>query len=891
VTPEAQLTRKWLKVIRDSGDDEQDRLVIRCGEAVALAERVKATSLDPTWAERLEGLSEAQVEDVRDATRIVLAWRGRWWRLFSPTYHRNKAVVHPLRPGAIGEVFWSSAEALWGHLEARSLRTRLRRMNEGLIPQAPFRQPDEHSQLRFPHLASKALEIAIWLSSAGRSRPWIGELLEASVAGSGRARLAELLAKTRVSLERAPIILKLREALDRLGSFLLPEGLEEPRRLIEGRRSITEWTKEVSEGLDSLQDLIALDLDRPRRDGLARAVLGALEDYERDLRAAHAQQLPEPPNHLPASEYGGWWQALVKFAASRLWQGACESEHPELIGITPDDHSEKVRQLRDLLERKRLMEAEAIRGHWAARQAARRNAPWTQMFALRGGKKNGGAKTLRQAVELSLPHGLLDMRPCWLANPASVSQIFPLRDNLFDLVIFDEASQCPIEQALPAIYRGKALIVSGDEKQLPPTNFFLTQWQKPDGDGSDEDDSDVEATDTPVEASARQLQQLGQEFMLSVEDLLQAAVGLFPHDAQAKLLVHYRSRDPALIEFSNHAFYEGQLEAPPSAHANSCGIPPIQYRSVNGTYRDRMNCDEAREVVRVLKEFWLRNGPSPTIGVVTFNKPQQELIEDRIEKECHHDEAFAVRYQQEQSRQDGNQDVGFFVRNLENVQGDERDVMIFSTTFGRDPGSRFIRNFGPVGQVGGERRLNVAVTRARDQVVILGSMPIDEIATALSPHMGPGAQLAPRDYLQLYLAYAEAVSSDDRERSAAILRRLRSSDQPPPPPGPESPLEQEVRDVLEGWGLAVECQVGDSGFRIDLGVRHRDPVRGYALGIECDGATYHSDRSARARDIWREDILRRQGWEIHRIWSTRWWSNREQEITSLQDEVERALSR
>jgi hypothetical protein len=890
-TPAAQLIRKWLKVIRDSGDVEHGRLVSRCGEAVALAERVKATSLDPLWAERLEGLSEAQVEDVLDATRIVLAWRGRWWGFLSPTYHRSKAALHRLRPGAIGEAFWSSAESLRDHLEARSLRAQLRRMNESLNPQAPFRQLDEHSQLRFPHLASETLEIAIWLRSAGRSRPWIGELLEASVASSGRPRLAELLDKTRVSLERAPMILNLREALAGLGSFLLPEGLEEPGRLIEGRRSIREWTKDVTQGLDGLQALMALDLDCQHRDGLACAVLGALEDYERDLRAGHAQQLPEPPNRLPASEYGGWWQALVRFAASRLWQGACESEHPELIGITPDEYSEKVRQLRDLLERKRAMEAEAVRGHWATRQAAHRNAPWTQMFALRGGRRNGGAKTLRQAIELSLPHGLLDMRPCWLANPASVSQIFPLRESLFDLVVFDEASQCPIEQALPAIYRGKALIVSGDEKQLPPTNFFLTQWQNPDGDGSDEDESDVEAIDNPVEASARQLQQLGQQFMLDVQDLLQAAVGLFPRDAQAKLLVHYRSRDPALIEFSNHAFYEGQLEAPPSAHANSCGAPPIRYRSVNGTYRDRINCDEAREIVRVLKEFWLRNGPSPTIGVVTFNKPQQELIEDLIEKECHHDEAFAVRYQQELSHRDGNQDVGFFVRNLENVQGDERDVMIFSTTFGRDPGNNFLRNFGPVGQVGGERRLNVAVTRARDQVIIMGSMPIDKIATALSPHLGPGAQLAPRDYLQLYLAYAEAVSAGDRARAEVVLRRLRSSDLPTPPPRPESPFEQEVLDVLERWGLTVKCQVGESGFRIDLGVRHRDPARGYALGIECDGATYHSDRSARARDIWREDILRRQGWLIHRIWSTRWWSYREQEITRLQDEVERALSR
>ena len=895
-TAEAQITQGWLRAARPVGDDELIRLAEPCREAVILAEQAKATSLDPIWAERCERLSELQLEDLRDAARIVLAWRGRSWRFLSLTYRRAKAAVHRLRPGAVGEAFWSSAESLLAHLEARQLRVQLARMNESLIPQAPFRQPDEQLQVQFPRLASNALEDAAWLSRAGRTRTWIAELLVASLASADRARLEDLLAKAKVSIERAPILVALRETLDELELFLLPEGLEEPRRAIEGRRSIREWIKNVAKGLDALGDLVALDLDRQRRDGLVRVVLGSLEDYEQDRFAG--RRVPEPPDGLPDAKDGRWWEAMVQYAASQVWQGACEREYPDLIRITPEAHAAKVRQLGDLLQSKRAKEAEAIRACWATRQATHRNAPWAQMFALRAGNQNGGAKTLRQAIHLSLKHGLLDLRPCWLANPAAVSQIFPLEPGLFDLVIFDEASQCPVEQALPAIYRGKALIVSGDEKQLPPTGFFVPAGLvvAPDGGQDEEDESDGEATDSPVDASARQIQQLGQEFMLDVKDLLQAAVGLFPSEAQADLLVHYRSRHPALIEFSNHAFYDGRLEAPPSVHDGSCGVPPIQYRSVGGTYSDRKNRDEAEEVVRVLRKFWLGVCPCRTIGVVTFNKPQQELIEDLIEEECLRDESFAVRYQQELSRRVDNQDVGFFIRNLENVQGDERDVMVFSTTFGRDPQGRFLRCFGPVGQVGGERRLNVAVTRARDQVIIVGSMPIDEIATALNSSQGPGSKFTPSGYLQLYLAYARAVSAGDSDQAKSILQRLSSSPSGPddgkrkPPPGPESPFEEEVLEVLRRWDLNVNCQVGDSGFLIDLAIRHRDPTRGYALGIECDGAMYHSDRTARARDVWREDILRRRGWTFHRIWSTRWWSYRAREIAMLKVEVDRALS-
>jgi primosomal replication protein N'' len=345
-----------------------------------------------------------------------------------------------------------------------------------------------------------------------------------------------------------------------------------------------------------------------------------------------------------------------------------------------------------------------------------------------------------------------------------------------------------------------------------------------------------------------------------------------------------------LIVFSNQAFYNGQLEAPPSRFSSQSDDRPIVYHDVGGLYANRTNSQEAGKVVQLLKDFWAREGPSPTIGVVTFNQPQRELIEDLIESECQRDEAFEARYAQERARKEDNQDVGFFVKNLENVQGDERDVMIFSTTFGRDSSGRFFRRFGPVGAKGGERRLNVAVTRAKRKVILVGSMPIEEISDALQAGNTPGTGITPAGYLQLYLAYAQAVSAGNRDKRDKILDLLKRQSALPQPGGePESPFEEEVSHSLQKLGYQVHSQIGESGFRIDLAVLHPDPSRGFVLGIECDGASYHSDRSARIRDVWREKILRKRGWRLHRIWSTAWWYQRADEMEKLQNALADAL--
>jgi hypothetical protein len=342
-----------------------------------------------------------------------------------------------------------------------------------------------------------------------------------------------------------------------------------------------------------------------------------------------------------------------------------------------------------------------------------------------------------------------------------------------------------------------------------------------------------------------------------------------------------------LIEFSNRAFYNGQLEAPPARKVSIEGERPIHYYAVNGRYTDRTNPEEARHVVSLLKRLWSLPSGCPTLGVVTFNQAQRDLIEDLLEAESVEDEGFGSRYREEQERQENNQDVGFFVKNLENVQGDERDIMIFSTTFGKDGQGRFFRRFGPVGIAGGHRRLNVAITRAKRRVIIVGSMPVEQIA---SPVREAGVGRTPADYLQLYLTYAQAVSAGTDEESRRILDGLgRYSGVERVSLPKETPLEADVRATLNRLGYRVERGVGESGFYIDLAVLHPDAKQGYILGIECDGGAWYGGRSARIREVWRAGILGRRGWRLHRVWSSSWWMNRDAEVRRLNEALAAGL--
>lgn len=429
-----------------------------------------------------------------------------------------------------------------------------------------------------------------------------------------------------------------------------------------------------------------------------------------------------------------------------------------------------------------------------------------------------------------MPRLLQQLKPCLLMSPLSVSQFLDPEGIAFDCVIFDEASQICSEDAVSAIYRGKQLVVCGDKQQLPPTAFFKESAD--DGDEVPDDDEDV-ATFESI--------------------LAESDTAGFP---SMQLKWHYRSAHESLIAFSNERFYNHSLITFPSATSDAestavelCYVPDGVYD--RGGRRD--NAKEADRVVElVLKHISER--PSESLGVVAFSKQQADAIQNRIDlirKQRHDLEWF---FSEDRVN-------GFFVKNLERVQGDERDRIIFSIGYGRDKNGRLTMSFGPLNLDGGEKRLNVAVTRARSGVTVVSSIRASDMDLSETEKTGVLA-------LHKYLDFAE-------RGYAALDLGIVSADY-------DSPFEEDVAGEIRAMGYSVIPQVGVSGFRIDLGVTDPAQPGRFILGVECDGATYHSSYTARDRDRLRQEILEsKMKWKLHRIWSPDWVQQRATEIERL----------
>ena len=420
---------------------------------------------------------------------------------------------------------------------------------------------------------------------------------------------------------------------------------------------------------------------------------------------------------------------------------------------------------------------------------------------------------------------LQELKPCFMMGPLSVAQYLEQGQLQFDLLVMDEASQLRPEDALGAISRSKQLVVVGDPKQLPPTNFFDRLM-----DGDDED---------PEESPA-------------VVDGVESILGICEHLYRPvrTLRWHYRSRHESLIAFSNNQFYDGRLVVFPSPYKRSRRLG-VNYRYVKeGIYQDRRNIPEAQRVVDAVMEHML-NCPEESLGVVTLNQTQRELIEDILDKKIRDVKGVA-----EYLAHHENAGWKFFVKNLENVQGDERDVIFVSTTFGKPQGSSPVRqNFGPINRPDGWRRLNVLFTRARKRLDLFTSMLPTDIQVDEKVSLG-------RRAFREYLEYAKTGVLPN-VRGAASEREAASD------------FEIAVADALRHEGYEVTPQVGVAGYFIDLGVRHPERKSDFIVGIECDGATYHSSLSARDRDRIRQEVLESLGWDgrIIRVWSTDWFSD------------------
>lgn len=366
-----------------------------------------------------------------------------------------------------------------------------------------------------------------------------------------------------------------------------------------------------------------------------------------------------------------------------------------------------------------------------------------------------------------------------------------------------------------------------------------------------------------------------EEYAEGVDDsdrLLNLSKRCYP----SKLLAwHYRSKYEELINFSNHAFYGGQVQIAPNVTPRA-NPPAIEWISVDGLWENNCNELEAHQVVGILKQIF-KNYPGKTVGVITFNSKQQEKIQDFVDQLAEEDVEFNALYSQVMSREI---DARVFVKNIENVQGDERDIIIFSIAYGRNLQGRVSANFGTLNRQGGENRLNVAVSRGKEKVIVVSSIRPEDIDVGNSKNLGPVL-------FKQYLRYAYAVANKDQDTVTCVLQEVNQSQQSGGKSEGvslsfDSPFEEEVHKYLTARGYTVDTQIGCSGYRIDLAVIHPQESTRYILGIECDGAMYHSARSARERDIYRQRFLESKGWNISRIWSRNWWQNPEKEINKIE---------
>lgn len=550
------------------------------------------------------------------------------------------------------------------------------------------------------------------------------------------------------------------------------------------------------------------------------------------------------------------WSEILRKEIISMWIDMIEKENPILKTDPAEEYLKNKTALIGLFKEKKDILKNRIRSQIARSATPRdisgkadtpRKQKWKDFAAEL--KRKRKTKPVRQLFE-RYAENFFKIAPCWLASPESVSKVFPLKRDLFDLIIVDEASQLSVERALPFLYRGRRVVIAGDEKQLQPFDLFQLR--------EDEYDEDI-----PAEKS-----------------LLNMA--LMKHEP-IQLAWHYRSHYQDLINFSNHAFYSGLLQVAPNVITDP-QHPPIRWVQCTGTWDHRRNHAEAAAVLQEITMIWKkhsRTGKFPSIGVITFNDEQRDLIngqyDDMLDRNA---EFYQLSIQATEGK--GIDDRPFF-KNIENVQGDERDIIIFSIGYAKNPDGTFTNHFGTFSMAGGENRLNVAVTRARREMVIVCSIDPTEIKET-------GKNLGPKR-LRQFLEYSRATSKSHKDGVNDVLQRL--NENMPVTNNytmqTESPFEAQVLKELQRHGHTVHPQVGSSGYRIDLGIVHPDDPNRYVLGLECDGATFHSARSAKERDVMRQRFLEGKGWSIERIWSRNWWRNPESEMARVLARIKKEI--
>ena len=521
------------------------------------------------------------------------------------------------------------------------------------------------------------------------------------------------------------------------------------------------------------------------------------------------------------------------------WSGSVIGEDEVLRTFSTPEHEATIANFRRIDDRFQKLTGEYIAailaGSLPEQNDIKKSSQWGVLRHELQKKRRH--KPVRKLLE-EAPEVMTSLAPCFMMSPLSVAQYLSPNQALFDVVIFDEASQITVWDAVGSIARGQQVIVTGDPKQMPPTNFFARSDDDPDGDIDAE--GDLESI---------------------LDEMLGAGI------PRRTLNLHYRSRKESLIAFSNARYYDNELITFPAPNVAERGVRLVRPDGFYARGKARHNEGEAKAIVNeVLRRL---THPDPaihklSIGVVTFNSEQQNLIENLL------DEARSKQPEIEWAFSREHTIEPVFVKNLETVQGDERDVILFSVTYGPDQSGHVTMNFGPLNREGGERRLNVAMTRSRSEMLVFSTLSPEHIDLSRT-------QARAVADLKHFLEYAENGKS---ALGSAVFGSVGDF---------ESPFEAAVARELRMKGWQVHPQVGVSAYRIDLGIVHPDQSGRYLAGIECDGAMYHSSAFARERDKIRQQVLEGLGWTLFRVWSTDWWTNKVGALEKVHSALRRHL--
>ncbi|MFS0864333.1 AAA domain-containing protein [Fredinandcohnia sp. 179-A 10B2 NHS] len=630
----------------------------------------------------------------------------------------------------------------------------------------------------------------------------------------------------------------------------LANEMEKLRKLIDDQ-VIDAYKNRISEGDIPLAELDKI-LEYFHRDFEDLQQMDGFWDNSSDVQKKVILELQKKSTAVEGA-LADYWVDLFRNSAYVHWIDQTERKYPQVQKVSTSEYARIRASFADLIEEKRKLATDYLLNKLKQKVEAvsSKNARLIRDLKHQASKKRM-VWSLRRLVNEFAGKGLEDIMPVWLVSPEIVSSIFPLKEGLFDLVIFDEASQSTVESGMPSIYRAKQVIVAGDEKQLPPFSMFQSTYS---GDEEEEEQFDTDES----------------------ESLLNLAKRRFPEKI---LQWHYRSKYEELINFSNHAFYNGFIQIAPNVIPFK-KPPAMIWKKVEGRWINQSNEIEAINVVETLKDI-LINQPGKTVGIITFNAKQQSKIMDIIEDKAGEDEQFNAVYSQMMAR---DLDERVFVKNIENVQGDERDIILFSIGYAKNEEGKVYNRFGMLNQKGGENRLNVAITRAKEGIIVVSSIEPEELNVAGTTYLGP-------KLLKSYLKYVRSVSNSQTDQINAVIQEINENVNTHVQAKGlhfESPFEEQVYNQLSNIGYEVTTQVGMSGYRIDLAIVHPEDSSRYILGIECDGAMYHSSANAKERDVYRQKFLENRGWNIERIWSRNWWKNPTGEIERIDQKIKELL--